>query len=364
MARYTRHMRRDFLEIDTTFAAASRELPVHLQDVEAIRLLLSGSSVIDWQRLAFRDLDEVDRYLQLLLIDVADAGDRLRLRYVYNEAVSYLEEHLHLRFPPELRDPDDVRQVFLWASEYGRFRRTQILSCVVLKLMHVIHHMEAADLKFKTAISEEQFLELAQTRILDAAREMQEAGLPVISFYGSRKSRSSIITKLLAKRETVAATIFDKLRFRIVVERPDDLAPSLAWITRHVIPFNYVLPGQSHNNLLDPHSLLAWLPEPEKEAAQVLSDAPAIVDTGKNEFSGRSYRMINFIVDYPVPVPEAQRAGFSFELGKTVFVMVEFQILDEETAALNEEGENAHNQYKDRQHRVVARRLKRGGRRD
>lgn len=353
-------MRRDLLEIDTSFASAMQEMKLDLHDIDAIRLLLSGASVIDWQRLAFKTLDEVDHFLGLLLIDTTDPEDRLRLRYVYNEAVSYLEEHLHLRFPNELRNPDDVRDVFLLASQPGRFRRTQILSCVILKLMHVIHHMEAADLRFRTPVSEEEFVELAQKRILRAARRLQENHLPVVSFYGSRKSRSSMITKLLAKKETVAATIFDQLRFRIVVESPDDLVPTLAWMTRNLFPFNYVIPGQSHNNLLDPGELERWLPEEHEPLQQLAGESP-IEQTGKNEFSGKTYRMINFIVDFPVRLPERLAMDFSFELGRVVFVMVEFQLVDEETARRNEEGENAHHHYKQRQQQVVARRLKRGG---
>lgn len=355
-------MRRDILELDATFSRSTPEL-LSLQDVEAVRLMLAGGSVIDWQRLAYEDLDQVDRFLSLLLIDTTDPDDRARLRYVYNEAVSYLEEHLNLRFPAALRDPGDVRQVFLWASQYGGFRRTQILSCVVLKLMHVIHHLEAADLKFKTPISEERFFELAQARILRQARDMQEDGLPVVSFYGSRKSRSSVITKLIAKKENLAATIFDKLRFRIVVEKPEHLAPTLSWLKNHVFAFNYTIPGQSHNNLLDPETLETWMDPVEAVRAQHQPDAPHLDATGKNEFSGSTYRMINFIVDYPVKVPGVSSGTQSFELGKVVFVMVEFQLLDEETARLNEAGENAHALYKDRQHEVVARRLKRGRRR-
>lgn len=352
-------MRRDILELDATFARNVAST-ISLQDVESVRLMLAGGSVIDWQRLAFETVDQVDRFLGLLLIDTTDPDDRARLRYVYNESVSYLEEHLLLRFPGPLRDPPDVREVFLWASQYGGFRRTQILSCVVLKLMHVIHHLEAADLKFKTPMSEERFFELAQARILQQARQMQEDGLPVVSFYGSRKSRSSIITKLLAKKDTLAATIFDKLRFRIVVEKPEDLVPTLAWLKNHMFAWNYVIPGQSHNNLLDPGRLEEWLAPTDQEKAQVLLDAPHLAETGKNEFSGSTYRMINFIVDYPVKVPGVVAGTQSFELGKVVFVMVEYQLLDEETARLNEEGENAHSLYKDRQHEVVARRLKRG----
>ena len=139
-------------------------------------LLLSGGSVIDWQRVAFASKESVDRFLGLHLIDLDDPVDRERLRYVFNEAMSYLEEHLHLRFPEEIRDPDDVRDIFLYASETGGFRRRQILSCVVLKLMHVIHHMESADLKFKSPVAEEELIDVAEARILRAARKMRGRG--------------------------------------------------------------------------------------------------------------------------------------------------------------------------------------------
>ena len=354
-------MRRDILEIDTSHGDEDWLQDISLLDIESIRLLLSGGSVIDWQRLAFSDIDQVDRFLCLHHCDQTTAYGRERLRYVYNESVSYLEEHLRLRFPRELRNPEDVRQVFLWASQYGGFRRTQILSCVILKLVHVIHHMEAADLKFKTATSEEQLLAKAHARILGIARTMQDAGLPIVSFYGSRKARSSVITKLLAKKETVAATIFDKLRFRITVRDPRDLVVVLGWMTRHMFPFNYCIPAQCHNNLLDPEQLNALLEDDELGRAQ-LSEETTLEESGKNEFSGSSYRMINFIMDYPVKVEPAD-GPTGFELGNVVFVMVEFQLLDEATALANEQGDNAHHRYKQRQHDVVARRLKRGRRR-
>ncbi len=351
-------MRRDILELDSSWSRQSSRSEVDLQDAESIRLLLSGTSVIDWQRLALHTFADVDRFMATLHIDTSDHEDRERLRYVFNEAVSYLEEHLHLRFPPELRGPKDVRQIFVWASEFGGFRRTQILSCVIVKLMHVIHHMEAADLKFRTAVSEEQFLDLAHRRILQSARTMQQNSPRILAFYGSRKSRSSVITKLLAKEEAVAATVFDKLRYRIVVEDHADIVPTLAELTRSVFPFNYVVPGQSHNNVIDPNTLADTLSPEGREAFQ---DVPiAFFEHQRNEFSGRSYRSINWIVDYPVRVPPEHTADVSFELGRVVFVMVEFQLLDQEIAAANERGENAHDRYKSRQHIKVAKRLKRG----
>lgn len=355
-------MRRDMLEIDASWESRVWEHQLDLLDVEAIRLMLSGGSVVDWQRLAFSSIDDVDRFLALHCLDMAEPDHRRRLRYVFNEAVSYLEEHLKLHFPPELRTPDDVRDVFLWASQFGGFRRTQILACVILKLMHVIQHLAAADLRHRTPISEADVLRLAHRRILAGARRMQEEGVPLLSFTGNQKSRSSVITKLLAKKEDVAATVFDKLRYRCVVEEPEHLPQAMAWMVRHLFPFNYVIPGQSHNNLLDPDALVRSLAPADVERAQDLRDALGAPGEPKNRFSGASYRIINFIVDFPVALPSAQH-HFDVELGHTVFVNVEVQVLDADTARHNESGENAHHLYKQRQQQVVAQRLKRGGRR-
>jgi uncharacterized protein (TIGR04552 family) len=43
-------------------------------------------------------------------------------------------------------------------------------------------------------------------------------------------------------------------------------------------------------------------------------------------------------------------------------VLVEFQVLDKETAKANEEGENAHQLYKARQRGIVSSRLRKGAR--
>ncbi|MBN2798278.1 MAG: TIGR04552 family protein [Deltaproteobacteria bacterium] len=356
-------MRRDVLELDTALSRVVRETRLSLAEVEAIRLLLAGGSVVDWIQLAFRRIEEVDRFLARQLISTSDPIDADRLRYVYNEAVSYLEEYLHTRFPPELRDPEDVREVFLVASRVPgglKMRRKQLQACMVLKLMHVIHHMEAADLRFQTAISEAQLLELAYRRIMEGGREMRAAGLPVVSFYGSRKTRTSVITKLLVKRENIAATVFDKLRFRIVVEEQTDLIPATQWLVNNLFPFNYVIPGQSHNNLIRPEDLVRFLHDPDMAQVDVPQHLPGHTESGKNEFSGATYRAFNFIVDFPIRIPDSYLSGTSLEMGRVVFVMVEFQLVDAWTARRNEAGENAHHEYKRRQRQVVNKRLMRG----
>jgi len=335
-----------------------------VEDLEAVRLILNGNSVIDWNRATFPTVQSVDSFLRLHLLDLRDPEDARRLRFVHGEAVNYLEQHLGLHFPDELKAPDDVRQLFLLASQTGGFRRRQIQACVILKLMHVINHMEAAELRFQMPLSEADLLDMAERRIVSAADRMRADGFPLVAFYGSRKTRNSVITKLLAKKENTAATIFDKLRFRIVTEERRHVLPAIGWLTRELFPFNYVIPGQSHNNLVHLSELLQG--DDYRELGLRLQgtgiDEPDRFIPEDNPFSGDSYRMINFIVDFPVRVDHLGHSRYGALLGRTVFVLVEFQVLDRATAKGNEEGENAHDLYKERQRAIVEKRLKKGGR--
>jgi uncharacterized protein (TIGR04552 family) len=355
------------LDIDATLASALDGRPLDLGDMDSVRLILAGNSVIDWNRAHFQTLEDVDRFLAMHLLDLKDPEDNRRLRFVHAEAVNYLEEHLGLTFPQDLREPEDVREVFRHASKTGGFRRRQILACVILKLMHVINHMEAAELRFQTPLGQADVLDLAERRIVESADRMRAEGFPLVAFYGSRKTRNSVITKLIAKKENTAATIFDKLRFRIVTEEQRHVLPAIAWLTRNLFPFNYVIPGQSHNNLVDLGELLrtaAYAPIAEglQLPGRDLAGLDNYPNPEDNPFSGPGYRMVNFIVDFPVRVDHLVNIRYGAMLGRTVFAMVEFQVLDRETARRNEEGENAHHLYKERQRAIVEQRLKKGAR--
>ncbi len=337
---------------------------IGLSDLEAVRLLLRGSSVIDWNRANFRSLEEVDRFFALHKVFLTDPEDRRRIQSLHSLAVTYLEEHLGLRFPEELREPEDIRQLFLLASIKRGFSRFQILACVILKLMHVLHHLHAAELRFQIPLSEAALLDEAAYQIERVAEKMMSSGLSIDSFYGNRKSRNSIITKLLAKKENIAATVFDKLRFRIITEQKEDILPSLIWLTRELFPFNYVIPKQSHNSLLSFQDMLdvELLAELRKILiSNGIDEEDAQADEQKNSFSGKSYRIINFIVDVPVRIEHLVDLPSENKLGRVVFVMVEFQILDKESAHHNEQGENAHVFYKNRQLNQVKARLRMGG---
>ena len=350
----------DVINIASHLSALS-DLALTPQQMETVRLIVHGNSVIDWNRSNFQSREDVDRFLRLHLLDSDDPEDQRRLRFVYGESVNYLEEHLGLHFPEDLRNPEDVRDVFIAASQTGGFRRRQIQACVILKLMHVINHLETAELKHQTPLSEAELLDLAERRIVAAADQMRRSGFPLVAFYGSRKTRNSVITKLLAKKENTAATIFDKLRFRIVTEKQEHVLPAIAWLTENLFPFNYLIPGESYNNLVHLSEVLQR-PEFQNVSMQGEGENDDELHPEENPFSGGSYRMVNFIVDFPVRVDHLVNVRYGALLGRTAMVLVEFQVLDKETARLNEEGENAHKLYKQRQKAIVSSRLKKGAR--
>ena len=353
----------DILRLDLRPPHVDPEGGLRLTDIEAVRLVLRGGSPIDWHRLNFSDLGEVDDLLRANLFDPEDERDMARLEYLHREALRYLKRNFTFRFPPEVERPEDVRHLLLYASEVGRMNRVQILSCVVLKTMHTINHLESRELLLETSVSEAELIAVMEKQVLARAKALSDHGLPVVHFYGSRKTRDSMVSKLLSKRAARASEILDKLRFRVVTETRDDIVPVLAYMLRHVFPWNHVTSAQSTNSLLD---LRRWLEARDHtsqmvDALQVeigLEEAEALAEV--NEFSGNSYRMINFIVDVPVRLDHLlSRSGdpWMLQKGSIVYVACEFQIVDQETAWVNERGENSHARYKLRQREKVGERL-------
>jgi uncharacterized protein (TIGR04552 family) len=336
-----------------------------LPELEKLRLLLRGGSVIDWRRLDFQGPAEVDAFLRLNLFDLEDPRDDRRLRAVLAQAVEYLRSAFGYRVAEPVARPEDVRDLFLLASGVREPRKHRRIACVVLKVMHVIHHLEARELLFRTPIREADLAERVHRRIMAEAERMRTLGMPVVEFVGSVKSRESLVTKLLAKRESVAAQVFDRVRYRVVTERADQI-PSVVWhLTQHLFPFNYAVPGQAQNSLVSFGALLDLHPRGAELATGLQIPVEAEISDPsepRNEFSGKGFRVLNFVVDIPVRIDELLPPldPMADELGSVVFSLVEFQVVDAATAKENEAGDSSHEQYKRRQQMRVLRRLSRG----
>lgn len=332
-----------------------------LGDVEAMRLLLRGGSVIDWHRLAFVNHADVDRFLRLNEFDPTNADDVERLEELRADAVEYLTRNFSYRIPDDVAHGMPVPDLFLLASSRGK---KQVYACSILKVMHVIHHLAGRELLFKLPVSDDEVFGFVEAKVVKVVEAIRSAGYPIVEFAWSRKERDSVITKLLAKKATIAADVFDKLRFRLITRSIDDLPAVLHELLHRLIPFNYVIPGQTVNGILPFRHLLDIAPQYARfsDQLQLDLDTETAEQNGSNEFSGPTYRVINFVADLPVRIDQflCRVPGSENDLGAVIFVLTEFQVMDAETARANEAGENSHAKYKARQHERVKFRLTRG----
>jgi uncharacterized protein (TIGR04552 family) len=332
-----------------------------LADLEAIRLILRGDSIIDWRRLCFASEEQVEEFLFAQELRPDDAADRTRMEHVKAESIAYLRRQFEYPIPGPV-ERSSIPELLVLAAGHGH---RAMCACTILKCMHIIHHIDGRELLFVLPMSDQEVFHIVEEKVYRVIGGMLAAGFPVIEFVGGRKNKDSLVTKLLSKQETIAAQIYDKLRFRIVTRTRDDIFPILQYLTRKLFPFNYVVPGQSINSIFSfksyaEHTAL----KPLVSQLQVHGALEDDYTPSGNLFSAQEYRIIHFVVDMPVRLPKRilDRAPPSAaQLGNVIFVICEFQIVDRDTETQNELGEASHAKYKDRQKKAVMRRLQLGG---
>jgi uncharacterized protein (TIGR04552 family) len=287
--------------------------------------------------------------------------DRARMEHVKGEAIAYLRRQFDYPIPRPV-ERATVPELLMLASGHGH---RAMCACTILKCMHIIHHLDGRELLFVLPMSDQDVFHIVEEKVYRVIGGMLAAGFPIVEFVGGRKHKDSLITKLLSKQETIAAQIFDKLRFRVVTRGRDDIFPVLQYLTKHLFPFNYVVPGQSIN------SVFGFRSYAEKSALKPLLSQMQGRDStddgftpSDNQFSADTYRIIHFVVDMPIRLPRRlldRAPPGAAPLGDVIFIICEFQIVDRETETHNELGDASHAKYKDRQKKAVMRRLQVGG---
>jgi uncharacterized protein (TIGR04552 family) len=332
-----------------------------LMDLESVKLILRGDSVIDWHRVHLKDPSEATELLLAEEFHPDDPNDRTRLDAIKDEACNFLRRHFDFPIPGPVARAS-VEELLMLASSKGH---RQLCACTILKAMHIIHHVDGRELLYSIPMSDQEVFHLVEEKIYRVIGGMLASGFPIVEFVGGRKNKDSLYTKLLSKAETTASAIYDKLRFRIVTRSPDDLVPVVHYLSGRLFPFNYVVPGQSINTMFHFRSYC----ESNAHLRPLLKDLQTNVDDeltlSGNAFSDQSYRVIQIVVDMPVRLPAEvmeMAPPAAWALGPILFVLCEFQLVDRETEFLNELGEASHARYKERQKQAVMRRLKLGAR--
>lgn len=330
-----------------------------VHDLECVRLILRGGTVVDWHRLNLVDREQAQEFVRVQEFDLENPDDERYLNAVRDEAVGYLKRTFDFPVPVPIRSASLV-DLLMMAS--GRGHR-QVCACSVLKVMHIIHHLKAHELRVSLPLSDQEIFDLLDAKVYRVIGSMLAATIPIKDFMGGRKHRDGQYTKLLAKPDNIAARIYDKIRFRLVTRHGDDIFPVLSHLMRRLFPFNYVIPQQSTNTLfpfrtyVEGHPHLARLRD-ELQLALDLEHETRV----ENRYSDPDYKVVHFVADLPVRID-----GYLKKMGVTpgrpgsvIFSLTEFQLVDEEADIVNEQGPSSHAAYKERQRLAVEQRLKLG----
>ena len=337
--------------------------------LKLLHLVLGGGSVIDWHGLDMDEPGRVEKFLSLNAYDITRAADRKRLTHLVKVACDYLIRELDFPLSTTTRSIADIRQLFYIASGRNKNPRAALEACAVLKTAHIINHLDGRQLLLHLPIGLEALYDLLRKKISEVLTEIKARGAPLLKFSGDTKTTLSMVTKLLAKKETIAAEINDRLRFRLITPRKQDIVPLILALFDKLLPFNYVIPGESINDLVVlPPQDRGW-PSPVELARKGLVVGLHVVEQGLglvpkiNTFTGSSYRIVQFVVDVPFHLGQqkgalSQKAVKDF--GSIVYSKVEFQIVDRSTELANNAGDNSHESYKQRQRLSVLKRIVEG----
>lgn len=335
-----------------------------LFDLELVRVILRGGSVLDWHRLNLKK-SEVKALLRVHLIHFDDPVDRAFVERIRDEAIVFLRETLSFPVPRPVRNASLFELLEMAGETKNRHR--QFCACVLLKTMHTINHFDASEARLALPMPDKELFQAAERRMYRTLSHMMAKGLPVVEFLGGRKQRSSIVTKLLSKGTPLSAQLFDKMRFRIITTTMNDVIPVINYLARNLFPFNYGLTSESYNTLIPFGVFCAEHDHLSKLAKNLQIDSNVEIrqqPLSNNEHSSPDYRVVHWVADMPLRIPNFMEAfrtdGVDPVPRPVVYVRTELQILDRQAHRNNERGEAAHGKYKERQQRTVINKLKLG----
>jgi uncharacterized protein (TIGR04562 family) len=378
-------------------------------------VLIGGKSSIDLQELKVRSWQDATEFLRYYGYDPDVPGDAQKIHMVICEAWNFIEQYL-MPFewsrgkqpPSHLLYTHDARDIILAASDLRpEVATTQAWACAVLRVMHTIAHIDGvtkyADIEAARTQVMNRFLKFV-FRDQDGKLRFGDRQTSVVLDrieWKLRKSRESIILKLLHKKANVAETIYDLLGIRVITKKLADVMVVVKFLRDfHIVTFPNCNPSRARNSLIDVESfkhnvdmLREMLedgrikPQEFTNILQGLTKPLAVVNSAANPHTAKGYRAVQLtcrqLIRYPNPavrwqeklrrylqekdLSESSRricdeilqlvAGESQEEQLEGFFPFELQVMDEASAAQNSIGEASHDRYKQSQVKAARRRV-------
>ncbi len=378
----------------------------------AMDVLIGGKSSIDLVELEIRDHTDATEFLRYYGYDPDHPADAQKIHSVICEAWNFIEKYLMpaewkagRRPPDDLLMADDARVMLIAAGDRRpEAAQRQAWACAALRVMHTLAHIEGvakfADVEAARTQIMNRFLKYifrnGEGQLCFGSRDLY-VQLDRIE-WKLRKSRESILLKLLHKKANVAETIYDLLGMRIITKNLSDVMVVVKFLREfHMVSFPNCNPSRARNSLIDiegfKHNvdmLREMLEEgrigPE-EFTNILQGLTKPISLGhhSNPHTAKDYRAVQLtcrqLIRYPNPslqwqekmerfVSESQGSPLMREVCQDILLMAsskeksidgffpfELQVMDEESAAQNAIGEASHDRYKQSQVKAARRRV-------
>lgn len=392
----------------------------YLFDWEIFDVIVGGQSSFDTKRflVPMKSLDEVNDFLKAYGFNNNDHVARSELFGNFQEAMQFIRryflkegnpEGLDLKIPNSLLMISDIAQLFIMASERGQSKREDKLWAeLILKIMHTIMHADK-DLR-------SNYFNAIQTQIFDRFYKYifrDESGklfigikgtdnvVPLVDFETkSKKTRESVIIKLLHKAENVAEELFDRVGVRFITHSRFDMLRVINFLLeRHIVIPHNNKPSRSVNNMIDlkkfseahrkilKMAIRNKLSEERFVAAMERACEESSQDGKKserNQFTAKSYKSMQFtcrqLIEYKNPFllefndlrklaktqdpteNELARKILTMDISHVArdirfFYPFEIQVVDQEAFKANMHGEASHEEYKKSQVKSAMKRV-------
>lgn len=389
-------------------------------DWEIFDVVVSGRSALDTKNFLgpMSTIEEVNQFLKGYGLDPNDHVAKSELFGNFQEAVQFIRRYflregnpdgLDIKVPNSLLMISDISQLFLMATDDNIIKKEDKLWAeAVLKVMHTIMH---ADKDLRT-----NYFNIVQTQIFDRFYKYvfrsddnklfigvkgTDDVVPLVDFETkSKKTRESIIIKLLHKAENVAEELFDRVGVRFVTHTRFDTLRLIRFLLEKniVIPHNNK-PSRAVNTMIDmvkfkeAHQVLLkmairnnlseerFLSAMERAAVEA-QIAP--MESERNKHTSKAYQSIQFtcrqLIEYKNPFlqefndlrriaknsnpedNELARRVLNMDISLVArdirfFYPYEIQVVDQEAFKENSQGDASHQEYKKHQVRSAMRRV-------
>lgn len=398
------------------------ERPGYLSDYafnwETFDVVCSGKSSLDATNYLTElyDKDHVTEFLNGYGFNITDPVESAELFGIFQEALQFIKRYfliegnpdgLDMKVPNYLYTITNISELFLAATGHSVQKLTKeeaLWAGVVLKVMHTLLHTDK-DLRYRyfSTIQQQIFDRFYKFIHRDEENRLflrAENGMtiPLYDFQTkAKKTRDSIVIKLLHKQENVAEELFDRIGMRIITYNKLDALRVIKFLHRnHVIMINNIKPSRSQNTLVDLGLLKRRIRMLYKETIReqyaeevfyqklnsLIEDcAPGSLQHA-NRHSAEEYRAIHFtgrqlikyrnpfmasfnevrklaIRDKENPIAQALLNLDTSAISRDVrfFYPFEVQLTDYESHLKNTQGEASHAEYKRAQLRSAMKRI-------